>query len=202
MGIGGGRGPKLAPLGRVWAPWHLFLRLRGTARAAKAARVAILVCSAARKRARRRAIGEPLRHIDAPGWALWALGVVGDLNWRLWIAPGLRGTFFCASAAPRAPPRPPAWPFWGVRRRVKARAVARSVSRSAALTHQGGPVGTGGGGGPKLAPLGRVWAPWHLFLRLRGTARAAEAARAAIWGCSAARERARRRAIGELVASH
>jgi len=34
-------------------------------------------------------------------------------------------------------------------------------------------------------------------MRLRGTARAAEAARAAILGCSAARERARSRAIGE-----
>jgi len=59
VGTGGGRGAKLAPLGRVWAPCHLFLRLRGTARAAKAARAAILGCSAARKRARCRAIGEP-----------------------------------------------------------------------------------------------------------------------------------------------
>ena len=63
-------------------------------------------------------------------------------------------------------------------------------------------MGTGGGGGPKLAPLGRAWAPWHLFLRLCGPARAAKAARVAILGCSAARERARRRAIGELVAPH
>ena len=76
MGTGGGRGPKLAPLGRVWAPWHLFLRLRGTARAAKAARVAILGVRRRATRARR-AIGEPLRRTDAPGWARWALGVEG-----------------------------------------------------------------------------------------------------------------------------
>ena len=75
------------------------------ARAAEATRAAIWGCSAARERARRRAIGEPWRRIDAPGWAQGALGVVGDLNWRLWVAPGLRGTSFCASAAPRAPPR-------------------------------------------------------------------------------------------------
>jgi len=64
------------PLGRVWAPWHLFLRLRGPARAAKAARVAILGCSAARECARRHAIGEPI----APHWRT-KLGPVGTWGW-------------------------------------------------------------------------------------------------------------------------
>ena len=83
---------------RLWVASGLhgtfYLRLRDTARAAKeAARVAILGYSAARNRARRRAVGEPQRRIDASGWAQWALGVVRDLNWRLWVASGLRGTF-------------------------------------------------------------------------------------------------------------
>ena len=68
------------------------------ARAAEAARAAILGCSAARERARRRAIGESWRRIDAPGWAQGALGVIGNLNWRLWGASGSVARFF-------APPR-------------------------------------------------------------------------------------------------
>ena len=84
---------------------HSFFASATPARTAEAARAAILGCSAARVRARRRAIGEPWRRIDAPGRAQGALGGVEDLNWRLWVAPGLRGTSFCASTAPRAPPR-------------------------------------------------------------------------------------------------
>ena len=41
--------------------------------------------------------------------------------------------------------------------------------------------------GPKLAPLGRAWAPWHLVLRLRGAARAAAAPLMAPGGAGAAR---------------
>ena len=42
--------------------------------------------------------------------------------------------------------------------------------------------------GPKLAPLGRGWAPWHLVLRLRGAARAAAAPLMAPGGAGPARE--------------
>ena len=41
--------------------------------------------------------------------------------------------------------------------------------------------------GPKLAPLGRPWAPWHLVLRLRGAARAAAAPLMAPGGAGPAR---------------
>ena len=95
---------------RPWVAFGVletFFASATPARAAEVARAAIWGCSAARERARRRAIGEPEHRIDAPGCvgAQWALGVVGHLNWRLWGASGgLRGTFFCATAAPRAPP--------------------------------------------------------------------------------------------------
>ena len=106
---------------RPWVAFGVggtFFASATPARAAEAARAAIWGCSAARERARRRAIGEPWRRIDAPGWAQGALGVVR---------------------------------------------------------------------GPKLAPLGRVWAPWHLVLRLRGAARAAAAPLMAPGGAGAAR---------------
>jgi hypothetical protein len=55
--------------------------------------------------------------------------------------------------------------------------------------------------GPKLAPLGRPWAPWHLVLRLRGAARAAAAPLMAPGGAGPARESMRSEHHGSAALS-
>ena len=132
--------------------------------------------------------------------------MVGDLSWCLWVASGLRGTFF-------APPRGPARAAKAARVAILGCSAARECARRHAIGEpiaphwrtKLGPVGTWGWWEPKLVPLGRGRAPWPLFLRLHGTAPPTP-----LTAIFSARRRARcqGRAIGagfprrELIAGH